>query len=276
MTTDRRTTVGRLAGKTALITGAARGQGRRHAVRLAREGADIVAIDVPRPSATADYPMASAADLQETARLVAAENRRILTYEVDIRDADALAAATTAGVAELGRLDVVVANAGALALRAWDEVTAEVWHDIIETNLTGTWNTFTASVPHLIAAGGGSFICIGSTSALKGTPFLAPYAAAKHGVLGLARTMANELARHSIRVNTVHPAGVRTALVGGLGRLDDLIAADPALGPIYTNALPTQWVDLDDVSSAVVYLASDEARFVTGTELKVDAGNTNR
>lgn len=268
--------MGRLTGKVALVTGAARGQGRNHAVRLAAEGADIIAIDVPGGYETLDYPMATPDDLAATAALVEAQDRRVVAREADIRDAGALAAAVTEGLAELGRLDIVVANAGVCALHAWDEVTPALWHEIVETNLTGTWNTISAAAPHLIAAGGGSIICIGSTSALKGTPFFAPYVAAKHGVAGLAHAMANELARYSIRVNTVHPAGVKTPLTAALRRFDELIAADPPLGPIFTNALPTQWVEPDDVSSAVIYLASDESRYVTGTDLKVDAGNTAR
>jgi SDR family mycofactocin-dependent oxidoreductase len=268
--------MGRLNGKVALVTGAARGQGRNHAVRLAREGADIIAIDVPAAYQTLEYTMSTADDLAAAARAVEVEDRRVVARQADIRDDEAVAAAVAEGVNELGRLDIVVANAGVCALHTWDEVTPALWREIVETNLTGTWNTVAASVPHLIAAGGGSIICVGSTSALKGTPFFAPYAAAKHGVVGLARVMANELARHSIRVNTVHPAGVKTSLTASLRRLDELIAADPALGPIFTNALPTQWVEPDDISSAIIYLASDEARFVTGTELPVDAGNTAR
>jgi SDR family mycofactocin-dependent oxidoreductase len=267
---------GRLTGKVALITGAGRGQGRNHALRMAQEGADVIVVDVPAPYTGLDYAMATAEDLAETVRLVEAQDRRVVARQADVRDPEALRAAVADGVAELGRLDVVVANAAVCALHTWDEVTPEVWQQILDTDLTGVWNTMTAAVPQLIAAGGGSIIATGSTSALKGTPFFAPYTAAKHGVVGIAKAMANELARHSIRVNTVHPAGVRTALTGALKRLDELIAGDPGLGPIFMNSLPTQWVDVDDVSSAVVYLASDESRYVTGVELKVDAGNTNR
>ncbi|MEA2195918.1 MAG: hypothetical protein QOG42_2670, partial [Solirubrobacteraceae bacterium] len=226
---------GRVAGKVALITGAGRGQGRNHAVRLAREGADIVAVDVPAAYLGLDYGMATAEDLAETARLVEAEGRRVVARRADVRNAGALAAAVEEGVAEHGRLDVVVANAAVCALHAWDEVTPEIWAQVLDTNLTGVWNTMTAATPHLITAGGGSIICIGSTSALKGTPFFAPYTASKHGMVGLARAMANELGRHSIRVNTVHPAGVKTALTGALKRLDELIGTDPNLGPVFMN-----------------------------------------
>jgi SDR family mycofactocin-dependent oxidoreductase len=276
MSIHEETAMGRLAGKVALVTGAARGQGRNHAVRLAAEGADIIAIDVPGSYETLDYPLSTPDDLATTAAAVEAQDRRVVSRQADIRDPGAISAAVAEGVAELGRLDIVVANAGVCALHAWDEVTPALWQEIVETNLTGTWNTIRATIPPLIAAGGGSIICIGSTSALKGTPFFAPYVAAKHGVRGLAHAMANELARHSIRVNTVHPAGVKTQLTAGLTRLDELIATDPPLGPIFTNALPTQWVEPDDISNAVIYLASDESRFVTGTDLRVDAGNTAR
>lgn len=267
---------GRLTGKAVLITGAARGQGRNHAVRIAREGADVLLIDVPGDYAELDYAMGTSAELEETARLVEKEGRRAVVRTADIRDDAALRRIVDEGVTELGHLEVVVANAAVCKLHAWDEVTPQVWREVVDTTLTGTWNTIAVATPHLIAAGGGSIVVIGSTSALKGTPFFAPYTAAKHGVVGLAKAMANELGRHSIRVNTVHPAGVKTALTGALKRLDELIGTDPSLGPVFMNALPTQWIEPDDVSSAVVYLASDESRYVTGTELKVDAGNTNR
>jgi NAD(P)-dependent dehydrogenase (short-subunit alcohol dehydrogenase family) len=155
-------------------------------------------------------------------------------------------------------------------------VTPQVWQDTLDTNLTGVWNTMVVSVPHLIAAGGGSIICTSSTAGIKGLPYLAPYVAAKHGVVGIARTMANELARHSIRVNTVHPTGVDTPMGTGLGGLEPLIGRDPSLGPIYMNTLPVEIVDPRDISNAVLFLASDEARYVTGLEFTVDAGNTIR
>jgi NAD(P)-dependent dehydrogenase (short-subunit alcohol dehydrogenase family) len=179
-------------------------------------------------------------------------------------------------VAQLGRLDIVSANAGICTIQTWDEVTPQVWQDTLDTNLTGVWNTMVVSVPHLIAAGGGSIICTSSTAGIKGLPYLAPYVAAKHGVVGIARTMANELARHSIRVNTVHPTGVDTPMGSGLGGIDALISGDPNLGPIYMNTLPVETVDARDISNAVLFLASDEARYVTGLEFTVDAGNTIR
>ena len=267
---------GRGAGKVAFITGAARGQGRAHAVRLAEEGADIIAIDICRDYDTVGYPLATEADLAETVKAVEALDRRIVASVADVRDAGALKAAVDDGVAQLGRLDIVSANAGICTIQSWDEVTPQVWQDTLDTNLTGVWNTMVVSVPHLIAAGGGSIICTSSTAGIKGLPYLAPYVAAKHGVVGIARTMANELARHSIRVNTVHPTGVDTPMGNGLGGLEPLINRDPNLGPIYMNTLPVETVDARDISNAVLFLASDEARYVTGLEFTVDAGNTIR
>ena len=166
------------------------------------------------------YPLATEADLAETVKAVEALDRRIVATVADVRDAGALKAAVDDGVAQLGRLDIVSANAGICTIQTWDEVTPQVWQDTLDTNLTGVWNTIVVSVPHLIAAGGGSIICTSSTAGIKGLPFLAPYVAAKHGVVGIARTMANELARHSIRVNTVHPTGVDTPMGSGLGGLE--------------------------------------------------------
>ena len=267
---------GRVAGKVAFITGAARGQGRSHAIRLAEEGADVIAVDICRDYGTVPYPMATEADLAQTVKAVQALDRRIIATQADVRDAAAVKAAVDDGVAQLGRLDIVCANAGICTMQPWDEVTPAVWQDTLDTNLTGVWNTMVAGVPHLIAAGGGSIICISSTAGLKGLPFLAPYVAAKHGMVGIARTMANELARHHIRVNTVHPTGVDTPMGNGLGGLEGLINRDPGLGPIYMNTLPVESVDSRDISNAVLFLASDEARYVTGLEFTVDAGNTIR
>lgn len=267
---------GRVAGKVAFITGAARGQGRSHAVRLAEEGADIIAVDVCHDYPTVSYPLATAADLAETVKAVEALDRRIVAAQADVRDAAALRAAVDDGVTQLGRLDIVCANAGICTIQAWQDVTPAVWQDTLDTNLTGVWNTMIAAAPHLIAAGGGSIICTSSTAGIKGLPFLAPYVAAKHGVVGIAKTMANELARHHIRVNTVHPTGVDTPMAAGLGGLEPLIGTDQNLGPIFMNTLPVQSVDARDISNAVLFLASDEARYVTGLEFTVDAGNTIR
>jgi SDR family mycofactocin-dependent oxidoreductase len=266
---------GRVEGKVAFITGAARGQGRSHAVRLAEEGADIIAVDILRDYDTVSYAMATEADLELTVKEVEKLGRRIVATQADVRDVEGLTAALDAGVAELGRLDIVSANAGICSSQRWDQVTPQLWADTIDTNVTGIWNTITASIPHLIAAGGGSIICTSSVAGMKGLPFFTPYVAAKHAVVGISKSMANELARHNIRVNTVHPAGVLTPMVGGL-TLTDQLADDPALGPIFMNSLPVEMVEARDVSNAILFLASDEARYVTGLEFTIDAGATIR
>jgi SDR family mycofactocin-dependent oxidoreductase len=267
---------GRVEGKVAFVTGAGRGQGRSHAIRLAEEGADIIAVDILENYATVGYEMSSQFDLDETVQAVEALDRRIIAAKADVRDAAALKQALDHGVAELGKLDIVSANAGICTVQSWDEVTPQIWQDTLDTNLTGVWNTMVAATPHLIANGGGSIVCTSSTAGIKGLPFLAPYVAAKHGVVGIARTMANELAQHHIRVNTVHPTGVDTPMLAGLGGLDPLLTRDPNLGPIFMNTYPVEVVDARDISNAVLFLASDEARYVTGLEFTVDAGNTIR
>jgi SDR family mycofactocin-dependent oxidoreductase len=268
---------GRVAGKVAFITGAGRGQGRSHAIRLAQEGADIIAVDILQDYETVGYAMSTEADLAQTAKAVEALDRRIITAKADVRDPAALKAAVDAGVAELGRLDVVCANAGICTIQEWDQVSPQVWQDTLDTNLTGVWNTLVATIPHLIANGGGSIIATSSVAGLKGLPFLAPYVAAKYGVTGIVKMMANELSEHHIRVNSVHPTGVDTPMGAGLGGMEPAIERHPALGPIFMNTLPdVQSVDPVDISNAVLWLASDESRYVTGLAMAVDAGATIR
>jgi len=267
---------GRVAGRVALITGAARGQGRNHAVRLAREGADVIAVDLCADIEGVPYPLATPADLDETARLVEEAGARVVTGRADVRDPTALSAVVADGVERLGRLDVVVANAGVCTIQRWDEVTPAVWDAVIGTNLTGAWNTCVASIPHLLEAGGGSIILISSTAGLKGQPFLAPYVVSKHGMVGVMRVLANELAAQSIRVNSIHPTGVDTPMLVGLGGLTERIEASPDTGSIFLNSLPVDVVSSEDVSDALLYLASAESRYVTGLTLTVDAGASAR
>jgi len=267
---------GRVAGRVALITGAARGQGRNHAVRLAREGADVIAVDLCADIEGVPYPLATPADLDETARLVEEAGARVVTGRADVRDPTALSAVVADGVEQLGRLDVVVANAGVCTIQRWDEVTPAVWDAVIGTNLTGAWNTCVASIPHLLEAGAGSIILISSTAGLKGQPFLAPYVVSKHGMVGVMRVLANELAGRSIRVNSIHPTGVDTPMLVGLGGLTERIEASPDTGSIFLNSLPVDVVSSEDVSDALLYLASAESRYVTGLTLTVDAGASAR
>jgi SDR family mycofactocin-dependent oxidoreductase len=273
---DDRRAHGRVAGKVALVTGAARGQGRSHAVRLAAEGADIVAVDICAQVDHVEYATATPEDLATTARLVEATGARVVTHAVDVRDARALTDAVADGVATLGRLDIAVANAGVCSVQRWDEVTPERWETILGVNLTGAWNTCTAAIPHLLEAGGGSMILISSTAGLKGQPFFAPYVASKHGMVGIMRTLANELASRFIRVNSVHPTGVDTPMLMAMGGLTERIEASPDVGSIFLNSLPVELVHSEDVSNAVLFLASDEARNVTGLTMTVDAGASAR
>jgi SDR family mycofactocin-dependent oxidoreductase len=274
--------VGRVDGKVALITGAARGQGRSHVVRLAQEGADIIAIDLCRQIDTVDYALATDDDLAETARLVRDLDRRIITRRVDVRDAEGMRAAVDDGLAEFGHVDVVSANAGILSSAPTWELTQEQWDDLIAVNLTGVWQTVRAVVPDMLAHGrGGSIILTGSASSLIGFANLAHYTAAKHGLVGLMKVLAVELAPHFIRVNTVCPGAVETPMVanaqtyelftGGMegATLEDALGAMTSM-----NAMPIPWIDPVDVSNAVLYLASEESRYVTGVVLPVDAGNT--
>ncbi|SEP20403.1 mycofactocin-coupled SDR family oxidoreductase [Trujillonella endophytica] len=269
---------GRMEGKVALVTGAARGQGRAHAVRLAQEGADVIAVDVCAGFDNTQYPAATKADLDETVRQVEALDRRIVAHVADIRDLAGLTAAVESGVAELGHLDVVVANAAIVVVAPYDQVTPAIWQEVIDVNLTGTWNTVMAAVPHLVAAGGGSIVLVSSVAGLKGLPFLVPYVAAKHGVVGLMRGFATELAKHRIRVNTLHPTATDTPMnhMESPEGAAHPIEADPKVAPMLWNHLldlgPVGMVDPVDQSNGVLFLASDESRFVTGVTLPVDAG----
>jgi NAD(P)-dependent dehydrogenase (short-subunit alcohol dehydrogenase family) len=187
-----------------------------------------------------------------------------------------MAAAVGKGVVQMGRLDAVVANAGVCTVQRWDEVTPAVWDAVVGTNLTGAWNTCVASIPHLLESGAGSIILISSTAGLKGQPFFAPYVASKHGMVGVMRVLANELAAHNIRVNSIHPTGVDTPMLVGLSGLTERIEASPDTGSLFLNSLQVDVLSPEDVTEAVLYLASAESRFVTGLTLTVDAGASAR
>jgi SDR family mycofactocin-dependent oxidoreductase len=268
---------GRLEGKVAFITGAARGQGRSHAVALAREGADIIAVDVSGPVRDVAYAAATADDLAQTVEEVKAVGGRIVARQADVRDAAALEVAVRDGIAEFGRLDVVVANAAILVQGAWNDITPEIWQNTIDINLTGVWNTVMATAPRIVEQGeGGSIILVSSASGLKALPFLTPYTASKFGVTGLAKGLAVELAKDRIRVNSLHPCGVGTAMVSQASQAAaaEMLAGNPRLGAMRTNLLDVGIVEPSDVSNAVVFLASEESRYVTALAMTVDAGNT--
>ncbi|BDI22523.1 mycofactocin-coupled SDR family oxidoreductase [Herbiconiux sp. L3-i23] len=272
--------MGKLDGKVAFITGAARGQGRSHAVRLAQEGADIIAIDIAGPVETVPYPGATPDDLAETVRQVEALDRRIVATKADVRDAAALKAAVDDGVAQLGRLDIVLANAGISTPASTLEMDEEVWQTMIDVNLTGVWKTLKASVPHIIAGGrGGAVVITSSLAAIYANPNTAHYSAAKAGLVMLSKVLAKELGPQSIRVNTVHPTTVATDMILNdatyrLFRpdLEQPTRADFEQAALTLNKLPIPAIESEDISNAILYLVSDDGRYVTGTTHIVDAG----
>ena len=273
---------GRVEGKVAFITGAARGQGRSHALRLAEEGADIIAIDLEDEVGSVPYRMSTPADMAQTVKEVEALNRRIVATQADVRDFDAVKKAVDFGVAELGHVDIVSANAGIFSSAPVVDITEAQWQDVIDINLTGVWHTCKAVIPHLIEQGtGGSIILTSSVAGLKGAANAGHYAASKHGVVGLMRTLAVELAPHFIRVNSVHPTSVDTPMIQNdelyqLFRpdLDHPTQSDAHDALASVNMMPIPWVDSVDISNAVLFLASDEARYITGVTLPIDAGST--
>src|SRR5712692_4225027 len=266
--------MGRVDGKVAFITGAARGQGRSHALALASEGADIIAVDLCQEIDWTSYPGSSSSDLDETVRLVEGLGRRIVAAQADVRDRDALERAVSHGVEQLGRLDIVVANAGIGRVHRWDQVSSQVWQETIDINLTGTWHTVMASAHHLIATGGGSIILVSSAGGLKAMPFMIPYTASKFGVTGLAKAFAAELADHNIRVNSLHPGGVDTVMARGESDAGELIESHPRLAGSFSTFLPVTLIPPEAISNAVVFLASDDSLYITASAMIVDAGTT--
>jgi SDR family mycofactocin-dependent oxidoreductase len=272
---------GRVEGKVCFVTGAARGQGRSHAIRLAEEGADIIAVDLAGQIDTVPYALGTADDLAETVKQVEGLDRRIVAAEADVRDFAALKSALDDGVAQLGGLDIVSANAGIFGVARLEELDDAAWDDMIGVNLTGVWQTMKVAIPHLRARGGGSIVVTGSTGGQTAHQNVGHYVAAKHGVVGLMRTAALELATDNIRVNVVHPTTVNTDMILNPAAYE-LVAPDlpepertpETIGSRYQalHALPIPWVEPRDVSNAVLWLACDESRYVTGSEVRVDAG----
>ncbi len=278
--------MGRVEGKVAFVTGVARGQGRSHAIRLAEEGADIIGVDVLGDIDTMAYPMGTQEEMDETARLVEKTGRAALLSRADVRDREALQRAVSAGVAELGRLDIVCANAGISPPGGpvWT-ISPQQWQDVIDINLTGVFNTLAVTVPPMRAAGnGGCIIITASGAGLRSVQNLGDYNASKHGVIGLAQTLANELAGEGIRVDVIAPGTVGTPMVTANTAQFKVFRPDldnPTLEdctPIFERIMPMghPWVEPRDISNVVVFLASEEARYVTGIVMPVDQGSTNR
>jgi NAD(P)-dependent dehydrogenase (short-subunit alcohol dehydrogenase family) len=245
---------------------------------MANEGADIIAIDVAGPLPPAvPYDSATPEDLAETVRLVEATGRRILASAVDTRDLDGLRKAVNDGVATLGRLDTIVANAGICIPEAWDAITPESFRDVMDINVTGTWNTVVAGAQHIIDGGrGGSIILISSAAGVKMQPFMVHYTASKHALTGMARALAAELGKHSIRVNSVHPGGVNTPMGSGdmITAIGRAMETNPQLAQMITPFLPEWIAEPEDIAAAVCWLASDDARLVTATQISIDQGST--
>lgn len=267
---------GRVAGKVALVTGAARGQGRADALRLAQEGADVIVVDVCAPLPSVAYNSATPDDLAETVALIEKTGQRVISGIVDVRDLEKLRGIVDSAVGQLGRLDVVVANAGICVPKAWDQTTPQIYEDTISTNVTGTWNTVMVGAPHLVKAGGGSIILISSAAGLKVQPFMIPYTTSKFAVRGMAKAFAAELGKHGIRVNSVHPTGVETPMGSGnmQAEIGAAIAGYDRLGAMFINMLPVDITQPEDVAETVLFLASDESKYITAHELAPDAGVT--
>lgn len=280
MTRARMATGGRVAGKVALITGAAKGQGRSHAIRLAEEGASIFALDICAQIPGIDHPMGTEEDLAETAKAVEAVGGQIETLVCDVRDLEGMQHAADSCVERFGGVDIVCANAGIASHGATWELTRAAWQDMIDVQLTGVWHTVRATLPPMIAAGrGGSIIITSSSAGLVGIRNLSHYSAAKTAVVGYCRAVAQEVGEYSIRINTVHPSAVPTDLAINAASLKLFLPDHPDPGPadvapLYQSMhmLPIPWVETVDISNAVLWLASDEARYVTGIALPVDAG----
>jgi SDR family mycofactocin-dependent oxidoreductase len=269
--------VGRFDSRVAYITGAARGQGRAEAVRFAEEGADVVISDICAPVASSGSIPSAAEDLDETVRLCEEAGGRVISRQADVRDLNALESLANEAVSEFGQIDIVVANAGILAWgNAW-ELSSEAWRELIDINLTGVFHTVRATVPHMIKQGtGGSIILTSSSAGLKGQPFTLHYTAAKHGVVGICRGLANELGIYDIRVNSIHPAGVATEMMRADGLFKLISENAHTLGPLFMNTLPYQSMSAESVAGVVAWLASDESRYLTGAQIPVDLGTTNR
>jgi SDR family mycofactocin-dependent oxidoreductase len=267
--------MGNLEGKVAFITGAARGQGRAHAVRLAADGADIIALDICANIDSMDYPNATLSELEETVKLVEDKGRRIVARQADVRDADAVDRVVGEGVEQFGRLDIVVANAGIVRLTDGSD-RRQIFRDIIDVNLVGVWNTVESALPTMIDGGrGGSIVITSSSAGLKGTGTDRAggqaYAAAKRGLVGLMQVWANHLGEQSIRVNTIHPTGVATGMVMNDAMAKLLESGDVAMEAMQ-NVLPIPILQPEEVAGAVAWLVSDEAKFITGTAWPLDAG----
>ena len=268
--------MGLLDGKVGFVTGAGHGQGRSHAIRMAKEGADVVLCDICAPIPQVGNPMATPEELEETVRLVEKEGRRVVSAVADVRKLAEVQAVVDEGLRTFGHIDVVSANAGIWRPTPFDDIEEDEYDAIVDTNLRGAWNTCKAVVPSMVAAGnGGSIVITSSAAGIRGQVPYAHYVAAKHGVVGLMKALSNELARHDIRVNTVHPTGVNT-FMGQQDGVAQVMETEPMFLMSASNTMDVATLEPEDISNAVIWLLSDQARYVTGVQLAVDAGNTTK
>jgi SDR family mycofactocin-dependent oxidoreductase len=276
--------MGALDGKVAFISGGARGQGRAHAVRLAQDGADIITFDIGEQIDTVPYPLGSEEELAETVHLVEALGRRIVAVKADVRDQIAVEKVLQEGLGEFGRVDIVLANAGIMPVLGPTSTVVDAWHDCIDVMLSGVLYTIEAAIPTMVEQDrGGSIVITSSAAGLKGTTRslrsktygMLGYTAAKHGVVGLMRAYANALGSYSIRVNSIHPTGADTPMVNN----EAFLGAAPQVPELFeamTNILPVPLIEAQDMANAVAWLVSDEARYITGAVIPIDAGATAR
>jgi (+)-trans-carveol dehydrogenase len=271
--------MGRVENKVALITGAARGQGRSHAIRLAEEGADIIAVDLCDQIDSVPYGMSTPDDLAETARLVEALDRRISIHQADVRDLEQMGSAVQAGIAQIGPIDIVVANAGIFSHASTREMTAQVWQDMIDVNLTGVFNSFRAVAPHMRRQGSGRVIATASMAGRGGFAQIGHYVAAKWGLIGLTKSFALEMGTHHVTANVVAPTNVNTDMIQNdaarrffVPDVESPTEADAAKAMSGMTGMGIPWVEPSDISGAILYLVSDSARYVTGEVLHVAAG----
>ncbi|WP_326835376.1 mycofactocin-coupled SDR family oxidoreductase [Amycolatopsis rhabdoformis] len=276
---------GKLEDQVAFVTGAARGQGRSHAVRMAAEGADIIAVDRCADLESVNYGLATEADLDETCALVEAQGRKVVRHVADVRDLAALTAAVEDGVGRFGRLDIAVANAGIASYGAGADLTEQQWDEMIDVNLSGVWRTARVAIPHIRAGGrGGCILMTSSVAGLRGIPHAAHYAASKHGVVGLVKVLALELGAEGIRVNAIHPTNVNTGMIRNDATVElflpnpDKPRTEEAFARIaqQLNVLPVPWIEPEVVSETVVFLASEAGKYITGASIPVDAGMSQR
>lgn len=274
-----------LEGRVALVTGAARGQGRAHALRLADDGADIITTDICGPvSDSVTYPSATSAELAETVRGVEASGRKILAREVDVRDLAAQQQIVAEGIERFGRLDVLVVNAGVLSWGRLFEMSEEQWDTVIEVNLSGAWKTVRAAVPAMIEAGnGGSIIMVSSVAGLKATPGNGHYSAAKHGMVGIANALALEVGEFGIRVNSIHPYSIDTPMIER-DAMTEIFTKHPNYlhsfapmplqppGRLAGDMADTGFMTPEDVADVVAWLAGDGSKYISGSQLAIDRG----